>query len=216
MRNMSKKTWKLRVWNHMTEMQKLDILLKHAKVPHTYGRRWPEMDRPDNQEFLPGGRHDGGEQIIAYDAAGNRIWDGIWGWGSYGFEQRLIEVMGTQALGHDDVEGWLTARQVTKMWRCRNAAKNLEKVCGNIRRFLMESIKWLLGIKSPTEEWVRWLGIPECEARIGAIHKYCNPLQELEIARNHFENCDPEFITAAIFELNAAECRVDAARRCVG
>ena len=36
MRNMSKKTWKLRVWNHMTEMQKLDILLKHAKVPHTY------------------------------------------------------------------------------------------------------------------------------------------------------------------------------------
>lgn len=108
----------------MTEMQKLDILLKHAKVPHTYGRRWPEMDRPDNQEFLPGGRHDGGEQIIAYDAAGNRIWDGIWGWGSYGFEHGLIEVMGTQLLGHDDVEGWLTARQVMKMWRCRNAAKN--------------------------------------------------------------------------------------------
>lgn len=107
MRNMSKKTWKLRVWNHMTEMQKLDILLKHAKVPHTYGHRW-----------------DGGEQITAYDAAGNRIWDGIWGWGSYGFEQGLIEVMGTQVLGHDDVVGWLTARQVTKMWRCRNAAQN--------------------------------------------------------------------------------------------
>lgn len=65
-----------------------------------------------------------GEQIIAYDAAGNRIWDGIWGWGSYGFEQGLIEAMGAQLLGHDDVEGWLTARQVTKMWRCRNAAKN--------------------------------------------------------------------------------------------
>ena len=110
MRDMAKKTWKLRVWNHMTEMQKLDILLKHAKVLHTYGRRWPEMDRPDNQEFLPGGRHDGGEQIVAYDAAGNRIWDGIWGWGSYGFEQGLIEVMGTQLLGHDDAEGWLTAR----------------------------------------------------------------------------------------------------------
>lgn len=38
-------------------------------------------------------------------------------------------------------------------------------------------------------------------------------LRDLEVARNHFENCDPEFITAAIFELNAAECRVDAARR---
>ena len=124
MRNVSKKTWKLRVWNHMTEMQKLDILLKHAKVPHTYGRRWPEMDRPSCQEYLPGGRHDGGEQITAYDAAGNRIWDGIWGWGSYGFEQGLIEVMGAQLLGHDDVKGWLTARQVTKMWRCRNATQN--------------------------------------------------------------------------------------------
>ena len=108
----------------MKAMQKLDILLKHAKVPHTYGRRWPEMDRQDCQEYLPGGRLDGGEQIIAYDAAGNRIWDGVWGWGSYGFEQGLIEVMGAQLLGHDDVEGWLTARQVTKMWRCRNASKN--------------------------------------------------------------------------------------------
>lgn len=107
MRNMSKKTWKLLVWNHMTEMQKLDILLKHAKVPHTYGHRW-----------------DGGEQITACDAAGNRIWDGIWSLGSYGFDQGLIEVMGAQLLGHDDVEGWLTARQVTKMWRCRNAAQN--------------------------------------------------------------------------------------------
>ena len=40
-------------------------------------------------------------------------------------------------------------------------------------------------------------------------------LRDLEVARNHFENCDPEFITAAIFELNAAESRLDAARRCV-
>lgn len=38
-------------------------------------------------------------------------------------------------------------------------------------------------------------------------------LHDLEVARNHFENCDPEFVTAAIFELNAAECRVDAVRR---
>ena len=52
MRNMSKKTWKLRVWNHMTEMQKLDILLKHAKIPHTYGRRWPEMDSRTIMNFF--------------------------------------------------------------------------------------------------------------------------------------------------------------------
>lgn len=40
-------------------------------------------------------------------------------------------------------------------------------------------------------------------------------VQELEIARNHFENCEPEFVSAAIFELMAAERRLDAVRRCV-
>lgn len=40
-------------------------------------------------------------------------------------------------------------------------------------------------------------------------------LRDLEVARNHFENCDPEFVDAAIFELNAAECRLIAMRRCV-
>lgn len=90
----------------------------------------------------------------------------------------------------------------------------LRKIAESIKIFWTEPTKRLLGIRSPTEEWARWLGIPEYEARIDAIHKYCNPLQELEIARNHFENCDPEFITAAIFELNAAESRLDAAKRC--
>lgn len=46
-----------------------------------------------------------------------------------------------------------------------------------------------------------------------------NPLMDAisawNVAKNHFDNCDPEFVTAAIFELNAAECRVDAARRAV-
>lgn len=41
-------------------------------------------------------------------------------------------------------------------------------------------------------------------------------IRELEVAWNHFDHCDPEFVDAAIFELNAAECRVDAVRRCVG
>lgn len=41
-------------------------------------------------------------------------------------------------------------------------------------------------------------------------------LRDLEVARNHFENCEPEFVATAIFELNAAECRVDAVRRCMG
>lgn len=115
MRNMSKKTWKLRVWNRMAEMQKLDILLKHAKVPHTY-----------DPKYLCGYN----EQIVVYNSEGQRMWDAICFHGtfslsgSYGAEQGLIEVMGSHLLSHDDVEGWLTARQVMKMWRCRNAAQN--------------------------------------------------------------------------------------------
>lgn len=115
MRNMSKKTWKLRVWSHMTEMQKLDILLRHAKVPHTY-----------DPKYLGGYN----EQIVVYNSEGEYIWDAICVPGtyslpgSYGANQGFIEVMGAQLLGHDGAKGWLTARQVTKMWRCRNAAKN--------------------------------------------------------------------------------------------
>lgn len=45
MRNMSKKTWKLRVWNHMTEMQKLDYLLTKAGITHEMERRFPENDK---------------------------------------------------------------------------------------------------------------------------------------------------------------------------
>lgn len=114
MRNMSKKTWKLRVRSHMTEMQKLDIMLEKLKVPHVYDRKFLSANNKN------------GEQIIVYDSEGHRLWDGICCDGSYGAEQGLIEVMGPAIVGYcGEVEGWLTARQVTKMWRCKNyAAKN--------------------------------------------------------------------------------------------
>lgn len=108
MRNMSKKTLKLRVRNHMTEMQKLDAMLKKLKVPHTYDCRF-----------------NGGEQVIVYSSEGLRLWDGICCEGSYGFDKGLIEVMGPSIVGRAGaVEGWLTARQVTKMWRDNHAAQN--------------------------------------------------------------------------------------------
>lgn len=54
------------------------------------------------------------------------------------------------------------------------------------------------------------------EPMASTVNTLKDSMRDLEVARNHFENCDPEFITAAIFELNAAESRLDAARRCVG
>lgn len=53
------------------------------------------------------------------------------------------------------------------------------------------------------------------EPMVSTVNTLRDAMQELEVARNHFEHCDPEFITAAIFELNAAEYRVEAARRCM-
>lgn len=38
--------------------------------------------------------------------------------------------------------------------------------------------------------------------------EYVAALKELEIARNHFANADPEFVESAIYELIAAECKV--------
>ena len=58
--------------------------------------------------------------------------------------------------------------------------------------------------------------IAEYAKKIFRMDTLREALQALEVARNHFEHCDPEFVDAAIFELNAAECRVDAVRRCVG
>lgn len=52
------------------------------------------------------------------------------------------------------------------------------------------------------------------EPMASTVNTLRDAMRELEVARNHFENCEPEFITAAVFELNAAEHRVDAARRC--
>ena len=40
-------------------------------------------------------------------------------------------------------------------------------------------------------------------------HKFCNPLRELEIAENHFNFCEQEYTSAAIFELCEAESRVE-------
>lgn len=48
-----------------------------------------------------------------------------------------------------------------------------------------------------------------------AVNTMWEAIHELEVARNHFDHCDPEFVDAAIFELNAAECRVDAVRRAI-
>lgn len=56
--------------------------------------------------------HDWGTQIIVTTEKGKRLWDAICGYGSYGFEDGLLEIMGDIVPGKDDVLGWLTADDV--------------------------------------------------------------------------------------------------------
>lgn len=41
-------------------------------------------------------------------------------------------------------------------------------------------------------------------------YKFYNPLRELEIAENHFNFCEQEYMSVAIFELCAAENKIRA------
>ena len=95
----------------MTEMDKLDAMLTERGIEHTYGRRFPEMDELVSKEPDLFKGQDWGTQIVVYDGE-MRAWDAICGYGSYGYEQGLIEVMGS--VMDKDVEGFLTADEVIK------------------------------------------------------------------------------------------------------
>ena len=63
----------------------------------------------------------------------------------------------------------------------------------------------LLALSSPVN-----LVVGILEGAKTPVHKFYSPIREMEIAENHFNFCDPEYIPAAIFEMNAAECKMRA------
>ena len=97
----------------MTEMQKLDKYLTEHNIKHSYQIRWPRIEQ-SLPEYREGMHHDGGYQIVVNDANGEYLWDAICGWGSFGFEAGLIEIMGiiVPDCVSDSVEGHLTANEV--------------------------------------------------------------------------------------------------------
>ena len=98
-------------------------------------------------------------------------------------------MMGAQLLGHDDVEA---GSQLARSQRC-GGVEMLRKIAEYVKKiFRMEPI--------PT-----------------TVNTLREALQALEVARNLLRALRPGNLwTRLIFELNAAECRVDAVRRCVG
>lgn len=88
----------------MSELDKLEKYLKEHNIPY---ERIDE-EKPDTYV----NRH----QIIVMDKDGQRIWDAVCHFGSYGYKKGLLEIMGT-LVGPEDgdsVAGWLTAEDIIK------------------------------------------------------------------------------------------------------
>ena len=85
----------------MSELDKLEKYLKEHNI--TY-------ERIDKEGVF--NRH----QIIVKDEDGVVIWDAVCHFGSYGYEEGLLEIMGTlvRPEDRDSVAGWLTAEDVIK------------------------------------------------------------------------------------------------------
>lgn len=86
----------------LSELNKLEAYLKDHNIPY---------ERDDGALDLNGifDRH----IIIVYSQSGEREWDAICQYGSYGGDNGLIEIMGTIVQNdEDDVEGWLTADDI--------------------------------------------------------------------------------------------------------
>ncbi len=87
----------------MEELNKLEKYLKE------HGIKYDRNDREKTEKALDF------HQIVVYDDE-KPIWDAVCHTGSYGYEQGLLEVMGSIVSPkiEDHVEGWLTADDIIR------------------------------------------------------------------------------------------------------
>lgn len=99
----------------MSELDKLETYLKEHKIVHC------RIDKPADNYIMEGFGEQ--HQIIVYDKRGERQWDAICQWGSYGYEQGLLEICGTlvdEEKDGDSVAGYLTAEEVIAILEAQN------------------------------------------------------------------------------------------------
>lgn len=87
----------------MSELDKLEKYLQEHNIPY---------ERIDDAEKGIMDRH----QILVMDKDGCEIWDAVCHFGSYGYKQGLLEIMGTlvRPEDRDSVVGWLTAEDIIR------------------------------------------------------------------------------------------------------
>lgn len=88
----------------MKKITELDKLEEYLKVN---GYEYERIDE-EGSVFAPMLNH---HQIIVYKD-GERDWDVICHYGSYGYSAGLLEIYGNIVHGEDTVEGWLTADEI--------------------------------------------------------------------------------------------------------
>ena len=109
--------------NKMEQLNKLEKYLKKHGYNYSRSKRFSEM----NCEKW-------GDQIIVYSEDGTRLWDAICGYGSYGYEQGLLEIMGDTVVrpcDGDRVAGFLTANDV--IYRLENEEYGYETAAGQAK-----------------------------------------------------------------------------------
>lgn len=99
----------------MTELDKLEKYLKENKYNYERIERTGIIDR---------------HQIIVYEN-GERVWDAVCHEGSFGYEKGLLEIMGTIVQDkEDDVEGYLTAKEIIERLEIMKKTKKMIHIMG--------------------------------------------------------------------------------------
>lgn len=95
----------------MSEMDKLDAYLKEKGANYLHYINPKEIDK--NGYVIRNEMN----KIVVNDEDGNYLWDAICHYGSYGYEEGLLEIYGSIVdieKENDSVVGWLTAEDVIK------------------------------------------------------------------------------------------------------
>ena len=106
----------------MTEMDKLVEYLDKSGINYKRIKESNIVPFPDGND-----RDIGRNQVVVYDTEGNIKWDAICHYGSYGYEDGLLEIMGDivdEEEDGDSVAGWLTAEGVIKRVKAQEVTES--------------------------------------------------------------------------------------------
>ena len=105
----------------MTELDKLEQYVKNR------GFDYERIDEEPETEFEKKYGINWHQILVYADRNNSKAkWDAICQYGSYGYKEGLLEVMGKWLLGNNDVKGYLTADEVISMVEEREKNESMD------------------------------------------------------------------------------------------